>query len=132
MKQYNISFHSLFLLFPLIRLSFPLFSSPLYHSPIVMSPTRKTVQLNDGVICGTCDTALSSDWFCSRCHRKCSTCNRYMVQDDDFCSRCWTSASGTLHPKSSQKNYSNAMIDFVQEQLMVIPIVDDRRPGRQC
>ncbi|KAI9282884.1 hypothetical protein BC943DRAFT_328489 [Umbelopsis sp. AD052] len=97
-----------------------------------MSPTRKTAELTDGVICGTCDTALSSDWFCSRCHRKCSTCNRYMIQDDDFCSRCWTSATGSIQPKLTQKEYSNAMIDFVQEQLMVIPLVDDRRPGRQC
>jgi hypothetical protein len=55
-----------------------------------------------------------------------------MIQDDDFCSRCWTSASGNVQPKESQKDYSNAMIDFVQEQLMLIPPIDDRRPGRQC
>ncbi|KAI8975075.1 hypothetical protein BDF20DRAFT_876807 [Mycotypha africana] len=43
----------------------------------------------DKVICGSCDRVLSSDWFCSSCHKKCSTCNRTLIESE-YCTRCWT------------------------------------------
>ncbi|CAO3628680.1 unnamed protein product [Cunninghamella blakesleeana] len=42
---------------------------------------------NDKVICGSCDKPLSSDWFCSDCHKKCTICNRFLTNEQ--CSRCW-------------------------------------------
>ncbi|KAJ8654098.1 hypothetical protein O0I10_010309 [Lichtheimia ornata] len=42
------------------------------------------------IVCGSCNKALGSDWFCSNCHKKCSTCSRLLTQSsDDYCTRCW-------------------------------------------
>ncbi|KAI7906087.1 uncharacterized protein BX663DRAFT_558650 [Cokeromyces recurvatus] len=43
----------------------------------------------EGIMCGTCNKALGPDWFCSDCHRKCDNCNRFLCDDDGYCSRCW-------------------------------------------
>ncbi|KAI7872330.1 hypothetical protein BDF14DRAFT_1752119 [Spinellus fusiger] len=45
--------------------------------------------LDDSVICGSCDKVLSSDWFCSDCHTKCTICNRFL-SPQEHCTRCWT------------------------------------------
>ncbi|KAI9004855.1 hypothetical protein CLU79DRAFT_841181 [Phycomyces nitens] len=50
-------------------------SSPIQHSATI-------------AICGDCDKVLASDWFCSDCHSKCSTCNRFLGPGE-HCSRCW-------------------------------------------
>ncbi|ORY90532.1 hypothetical protein BCR43DRAFT_499449 [Syncephalastrum racemosum] len=43
----------------------------------------------DKVVCGTCNKVLGTDWFCSECHKKCPSCNRFLaVLDDDYCTRC--------------------------------------------
>ncbi|KAI9319675.1 hypothetical protein BX666DRAFT_1915126 [Dichotomocladium elegans] len=56
-----------------------------------MSPAQQYYHDDDDhmVFCGSCDKALSSDWFCINCHKRCSTCNRFLSVDD-HCSRCWT------------------------------------------
>ncbi|KAI8337710.1 hypothetical protein BC941DRAFT_425998 [Chlamydoabsidia padenii] len=50
-------------------------------SPLLASATEK-------VLCGSCDRALGTDWFCSSCHTKCSTCNRFLT-GQEYCTRCW-------------------------------------------
>ena len=60
-----------------------LFPSP-PSSPIV----QYDQQVVDMVICGSCDKTLSSDWFCSDCHKRCETCNRFL-SPDEHCTRCW-------------------------------------------
>ncbi|KAI8075385.1 uncharacterized protein B0P05DRAFT_547326 [Gilbertella persicaria] len=52
--------------------------------------------LGHRVICGECDKPLAADWFCADCHKKCSTCNRFLGLDE-YCTRCWT-----LDPVSRQ------------------------------
>ncbi|KAI8880963.1 hypothetical protein K501DRAFT_9650 [Backusella circina FSU 941] len=52
------------------------------------SPPSSPVMM-DKVVCGTCDKALSSDWYCSDCHTKCDTCNRFL-SENEYCTRCWT------------------------------------------
>ncbi|KAI8394103.1 uncharacterized protein BYT42DRAFT_609850 [Radiomyces spectabilis] len=54
------------------------------------------------VLCGSCDRALSSDWFCSDCHKKCATCNRFL-SSQEYCSRCWS--YDTLHNLYVRKPY---------------------------
>ncbi|KAI9268225.1 hypothetical protein BDA99DRAFT_505252 [Phascolomyces articulosus] len=42
------------------------------------------------IVCGSCNKALGADWFCSNCHKKCSTCSRILaLNTDDYCTRCW-------------------------------------------
>lgn len=50
-------------------------------SPLLLSTTEQ-------VSCGSCDRALGIDWFCSSCHTKCATCNRFLA-GQDYCTRCW-------------------------------------------
>ncbi|KAI9263183.1 hypothetical protein BDA99DRAFT_559740 [Phascolomyces articulosus] len=60
----------------------------LFPSP-PSSPIQHNQQVVDKVICGSCDKVLSSDWFCSDCHKRCETCNRFLSADE-HCTRCWS------------------------------------------
>ncbi|KAI9033916.1 hypothetical protein CLU79DRAFT_726236 [Phycomyces nitens] len=51
------------------------------------SPRQRYIA--DKVTCGSCDKVLSSDWFCSDCHTKCSICNRFL-SPHERCTRCWS------------------------------------------
>ncbi|KAI8381588.1 uncharacterized protein BYT42DRAFT_567078 [Radiomyces spectabilis] len=57
------------------------------------SPPMSPTLLPDRIVCGSCDKVLSSDWFCSDCHTKCSICNRFLALEE-FCTRCWAFDSG--------------------------------------
>ncbi|OAD77951.1 hypothetical protein PHYBLDRAFT_141812 [Phycomyces blakesleeanus NRRL 1555(-)] len=49
----------------------------------------RQLYIDDKVVCGSCDKVLSSDWFCSDCHTKCTICNRFL-SPHEHCSRCWS------------------------------------------
>ncbi|KAI8147983.1 hypothetical protein BJV82DRAFT_594138 [Fennellomyces sp. T-0311] len=65
----------------------------LFPSP-PSSPIQHDDHQDEKVVCGSCDKVLSSDWFCSDCHKRCETCNRFLSADE-HCSRCWS--FDTLH-----------------------------------
>ncbi|ORZ14510.1 hypothetical protein BCR42DRAFT_417055 [Absidia repens] len=50
-------------------------------------PSSPTPSTFDKVMCGECEKPLSSDWFCSDCHKRCDICNRFLTNEQ--CSRCW-------------------------------------------
>ncbi|SAM05789.1 hypothetical protein [Absidia glauca] len=50
-------------------------------------PSSPTPSSFDKVMCGECEKPLSSDWFCSNCHKHCDICNRFLTLEQ--CSRCW-------------------------------------------
>ncbi|KAI8988538.1 hypothetical protein BDF20DRAFT_856279 [Mycotypha africana] len=43
----------------------------------------------EAILCGGCNRELGMDWFCTNCHKKCGSCNRFMGQEDEYCTRCW-------------------------------------------
>ncbi|KAG2223877.1 hypothetical protein INT45_012750 [Circinella minor] len=61
----------------------------LFPSPPSSPTAQYDQQVVDKVICGSCDKVLSSDWFCSDCHKRCETCNRFLSAEE-HCTRCWT------------------------------------------
>ncbi|KAI9249643.1 hypothetical protein BY458DRAFT_525418 [Sporodiniella umbellata] len=58
------------------------------------SPTMNPAQ----VFCGSCSKPLSSSWYCSDCHIKCKTCNRFLTHRYEQCTRC------TLPRHNTNKN----------------------------
>ncbi|KAL1936771.1 hypothetical protein VTP01DRAFT_905 [Rhizomucor pusillus] len=42
-----------------------------------------------GVVCGECNKALDTDWFCSNCQVRCPVCNDGVLRGS-VCSACWT------------------------------------------
>ncbi|KAI9478370.1 MAG: hypothetical protein EXX96DRAFT_539473 [Benjaminiella poitrasii] len=88
------------------------------------SPELESLSLDnssplEAVICGTCNKTLGVGWFCSDCHRKCVDCNRFLCQDDEYCSRCWTfdPIQQQLIRKHDKRYSSSAFIRaFIQQQ----------------
>ena len=53
------------------------------------SPPTSPTMNSDKAMCGSCEQALDSVWYCANCHTKCNTCNRFLSQYE-YCTRCWT------------------------------------------